>query len=77
MALLKYFKKSSSLPNPNGPLSQRMPSSSIASANKEVQDVLDRADECHSGSKRGQYARYMDEEKAKVAKRASEMGVTR
>ena len=26
MALLEYFKKSSFLPNPNGPLSEQMPS---------------------------------------------------
>ncbi len=72
MALLKYFKKSSLLPNPNGPLSERMPSSSIVSANKEVENLLD-------GDKkptRGQYTKCSDEEKAKVAKRASEMGVT-
>ena len=58
MALLQYFKKSSLLPNPNGPLSERMPSSSIASANKEVKNLLD-------GDKkptRGQYAKYSDEE---------------
>ena len=41
MALLQYFKKSSLLPNPNGPLSERMPSSSIVSANKEVENLLD------------------------------------
>lgn len=44
MALWNHFKKSSLLPNPNGPLSQRMPSSNIASANKEVENVLDRGD---------------------------------
>ena len=37
MALLKYFKKSSFLSNPNGPLSEQTPSSSIASSNREVQ----------------------------------------
>ena len=37
MALCKYFKKSSVLPNPNGSLSDRMPSSVIISANNEVQ----------------------------------------
>lgn len=37
MSLLNYFsKKKSSLPNSNGPLSERIPSSSIVAANKEV-----------------------------------------
>ena len=75
MALVKYFKKSSVLPNPDGPLSERMPSSSIALANKEVESLLD-SDKERCGSKRGQYIKYSDEERAKVAKRASEMGVT-
>ena len=75
MALLKYFKKTSLLPNPNGPLSERMPSSSITSANKEVQSELNSDGET-LGSKRGHYARYSDEERTQVAKRASEMGVT-
>ena len=46
--------------------SQPMSSSSIASANKEVQDVLDRGDDCYR--KRGQYSKYTGEEKAQVAK---------
>ena len=41
MALLKYFKKASVLPSPDGPLSEKMPSATIAAANKEVQKVLD------------------------------------
>jgi hypothetical protein len=52
-----------------------MPSSSIVAANKEVKCLVDvKAEESHS--KRGQYTKYSDEERAKVAKRASEMGVT-
>ena len=49
-----------------------MPSLSIASANKEVENLLDD----DKKPTRGQYAKYSDEEKAKVAKRASDMGVT-
>ena len=46
MSLLRYLKKGSGsvLPSPGGPLSRHMPSSSIASANKEVKSVL----ECRS-----------------------------
>ena len=52
-----------------------MPSSSIASANKEVESLLD-GDKERCGSKRGQYIKCSDEERAKVAKQASEMGFT-
>ena len=51
MALLKYFKKSSFLPDPDGPISERMPSSSIASANKDVESLLD-DDKERCGTKR-------------------------
>ena len=40
MELLKYFKKSSFLFNPNRSLSERLPSSIIASADREVQNLL-------------------------------------
>ena len=54
-------------------LSEQMPSSSIVSANKEIQTILN--DE-NLGSKRGQYAKYSDDERAKVAKRVSKMRIT-
>ena len=43
MSLLHYLKKGagSVFPSPGGPLSRHMPSSSIASANKEVKSILD------------------------------------
>ena len=44
MALLKYFKKNSVLPDPNGPLSRSLPSSSISAANKAVKPLLDAAE---------------------------------
>ena len=75
MALLKYFKKASVLPSPDGPLSEKMPSATIAAANKEVQKVLDSMED-GSTSKRAPYSKYSDVERARVAKRASEMGVT-
>ena len=40
MELLKYFQKASVLPNPDGPLSDHVPSAEIASANKEVGDLV-------------------------------------
>ena len=39
MALMKYFQKVAVLPNTDGPLSDRVPSAAIASANKEVGDL--------------------------------------
>ncbi len=46
----------------------------LSAANKEVQKVLD-SWEGGVTSKRGNYTKYTEEERAQVAKRASEMGV--
>ncbi len=78
MALYKYFKKTNILPNPEGPLSDRVPSSSIASPNREVGQLLLTGNKAKPPTfgKRGQCLVYTDEEKARIAKQASEMGVT-
>ena len=73
MALLKYLKKSDSVPNPEGPLSSRVPASTIAASNKEVRSLLAKN---KSERKHGRYSVYTEQEKAKIAKRAAEMGVT-
>ena len=39
MALYLYFNKKENLPNPNGPLAQAVPSSSIEAANTNMHDV--------------------------------------
>ena len=82
MALLKYFKKSTVLPNPDGPLSDRMPSSAIISANKEVESLLTQVKDGSSSAqsttvtrKRGCYHSYTEEEKTRIAKWAAEFGV--
>lgn len=41
MVLLKYFNKASILPSPDGPLSEKIPSASIAAANKKIQNTFD------------------------------------
>lgn len=65
MALLKFFKKSTVLPHP---LSEQVPSSSIAAANKEVKSlVVSPVDSVKRG--RSIYGAYSDEERARVAKR--------
>ena len=71
MALLKYFQRSR-LPNPNGPLSNHVPPSSIAAANKEVKALLEKT----LNKERGKYSVYTEAEKSLVAKRAAEMRVT-
>ena len=74
--ILKYFKKeeSTQLPDPEGPLSIKIPSSSIVSANKHVEPLLRATTE--ESCKRGQYDSFSEEEKAKIAKSACEIGVT-
>lgn len=52
MALLRYFKKKDDLqlPNPNGPLSSQMPSVAIATANREVKELVSRARDAENAS---------------------------
>ena len=49
MVLLKYFNKATVLPNPEGPLSDSMPSAAISSANKEVKDLVVRESDSQLG----------------------------
>ena len=75
--LYSYFTSSAKcLPNPSGPLSAEVPSSSIKSANKIVGPLLQSADPA-TCKKRGQYDVFTPEEKASIAKVAAESGVTR
>ena len=79
MSLLKFFsrvKTKDGFPDPSGPLSEAVPSSSIEEANKEVSAQLALVDD--SGKKRR--AAYMIatlEQKAKVGKYAAENGTTK
>ncbi len=77
MSLLKYFKKERkedvhNLPDPQGSLSSKVPSSSISSANEEVRAVLKSPAIRAKG-----YDRFTPEEKATIARGAKENGVTR
>ena len=64
------------LPNPDSPLSDHVPLAAIASADKEVGDLVvqgsDVPDTTGSHKKHGQYLSYTDKEKARNMKRASE-----
>ena len=54
-----------------------MPSSSIAAANKEVKQILDKANKPEENlAKCGAYEHFTPEEKAQIGKRAAEYGVT-
>ena len=76
--ILKYFrsrkdsdKEESSLPDPNGELSEKMPSSSITVANTMVNEILEKP-----RGKRGAYLALTPAQKFSVGKRAAESGVT-
>ena len=68
MALFKYFKREKNLPDPQGPLSEAVPSTSIEEANKEVKAEL--TEKC--GKARAPYMVATSEQKAKVGKYAAE-----
>ena len=75
MALLRYFKRDDSkavLPNLEGPLSSSMPSSRIKAANDLVEPLVTKQD----SRSRGRYECFTEEDKALIAKRACEVGVT-
>ena len=71
---LKYLRKATVLPNPDGPLSDRMPSAAISSANNELKDLVNATPS--DSRKRGPYHNYTDEDRALIGKRATEFGVT-
>ena len=73
--ILKYFSivdKRKRLPDPAGPLSRTIPSSSIAACNKEVEAVLENG--CHSGVK-GPYCKLTPSQRWEVGKKAAIFGI--
>ena len=80
MALLKYFTKSKSLPDPNGPLSSKLKPETIDSANRKVSALLastgsSSAKDDGSGQRsRSSYMKFTPEQKAQVARYALESG---
>ena len=80
-SLFKYFKKTdpaptsqatSPLPDPDGSLSSKVPSSAITSANNEVATARST-----QKRERGSYDRFTPEEKAVIARKGIENGVTK
>ena len=80
MSILNYFKiktkanHPAELPDPNGPLSAAVPSSTIAAVNKRVSSTMEKS--ASTDKSRGPYLHLTDEQKYCVGKRASEFGVT-
>ena len=54
MSIRRFFKPIDGLPDPKGSLSAAIPSAAIASANREVQKVMD-----SGNKKRGPYKKYV------------------
>ena len=79
MSLYKYFKKTTGdeafLPDPSGSLSTKVPSSTIAMANKEVMKVLGSTNKESNlaWASRGQYESFTPVEKATIAKYAMDL----
>ena len=77
MSLFKYFiclkSKDNDLPNPSGPLSEVVPSTSIEEANKEVDAQLSKS----SAKRHEGYMILTPEQKARVGKYAAENGTTK
>ena len=72
MALYRYFQPAAdSLPDPKGPLSTKLTSSTIREANEAVRSAATK-----SSAKRGSYAKFTPEQQAEVAKYASMHGIT-
>ena len=75
MSLYCYFSavdKTSELPDPSGPLSKVVPSSSIKAANSKVSAALKLDQEKKT---RGPYGRVSAEKKAEIGRRTAEHGV--
>ena len=78
MGNVKYFNRTktegSSLPDPSGPLSKKVPATSIEEANKGVDACSSR--NSNGGKRRAPYVIVTPEQKARVGKYAAENGTT-
>ena len=75
-SLYHYFKRDSAVPSPHGALSSSVPSSAIDSPNKLVKPLVDKCESPQAKKVRGAYDVFTPEERAKIAKCATEIGVT-
>ena len=71
-SILKYFKRSSDLPDPKGPLSKELDPCTICLVNEKVKPEIKKAQH----GKRGSYVILIPSQKALIRKRAAENAVT-
>ena len=74
VSLPLFCQQSPNLPDPSGPLSKVVWSSSIEAANTKVSALLSHQ-ELEKKTSKGPYARFSAEKKAEVGRRAAEHGV--
>ena len=79
MSILNYFKLKTKgnhpeLPDPNGPLSVTVPSSTIVAVNKKASSAIERS--AKKDESQGPYLHLTPEQKWHVGKRAAKFGVT-
>ena len=71
MSILNYFKRSSDLPDPVGPLSKDLKSETIRLVNQKVKPEIDKSQR----GERGPYVKLTPSQKALIRKRAAQRGV--
>ena len=80
MSILKYFhsvKQKPDLPDPSGPLREKVLPTAIATANAKVAEAIDEAEVKKRASRaRGTYSFLTPAHKYEVGKRAAEYGIT-
>ena len=72
MSILNYFKQSSDLPDPEGPLSKDLKSERIRLVNQKVKPAIEKSER----GERGPYVKLTPSQKAVIRKRAAQHGVT-
>ena len=78
MSILKYLhplKQKQDLPDSSGPLSEKIPSTAIASANVKVLEALEEGEE-NKRKSQGPYLSLPPDQKYEIGKRAVQHGVT-
>ena len=72
MSILNYIKRSSDLPDPEGPLSKDLKSETIRLVNQKVKPEIDKAQR----GERGPYDKLTSSQKTVIGKRATQHRVT-
>lgn len=73
MSILRYVKRGSILPNPNGQLSASLSPRSIQECNTRVSEVMDKSTTPNSSKKRGSYSTYSPRDRVMIGNYAGAM----